>query len=111
MKRLASKLLRVPILDSSGQRIGRLNDIIVETSTGSLTHLVLDKMDSQSFSEIAQQLPTGEAIIPVSVVKFNDDSVTVDEKKLRLLSLKKSLKKRAFLTKGAVTAQNSESPF
>ena len=111
MKRLASKLLRVPILDGDGKRIGRLNDIIVETSTGSMTHLVLDKLDSQSFSEIAQQLPTGEAIIPVSVAKFNDDSVTVDEKKLKLLSLKKSLKKRAFLAKNTDTGQASESQF
>jgi sporulation protein YlmC with PRC-barrel domain len=109
MRRLASKLFRVPILDSAGERIGRLNDIIVETSTGSITHLVLDKLDSQSFSEIAQKLPTGEAIIPISVVKFNDDSVMIDERKLKLLSLKKSLKKRAFLAKSADTSQSSES--
>lgn len=111
MKRLASKLLRVPILDGDGQRIGRLNDIIVETRTGSMTYLVLDRLDIQSFSEIAQQLPTGESVIPVSVVKFNDDSVTVDARKLKLLSLKKSLKKRAFLAKSAETSQTNESPF
>jgi sporulation protein YlmC with PRC-barrel domain len=110
VKRLASKLLRIPILDSDGLRIGRLNDIIVETSTGSITHLVLDKLDSQAFSEIAQQLQTGEAVIPASVARFNDDSVTVDAKKLKLLSLKKSLKKRAFLVRSDNIGQSGESP-
>lgn len=111
VKRLASKLFRVPILDNDGQRIGRLNDIIVETRTGSMAYLVLDRLDSQAFSDIAQQLPTGESVIPVSVAKFNDDSVTVDAKKLKLLSTKKSLKKRAFLAKGADAAQTNQSPF
>jgi phosphatidylinositol kinase/protein kinase (PI-3 family) len=76
-----------------------------------MTYIVLDKLDSQSFSEIAQQLPTGESIIPVSVVKFNDDSIIVDAKKLKLLSLKKSLKKRAFLATSADTTQTDMSPF
>jgi sporulation protein YlmC with PRC-barrel domain len=99
VKRLASKLLRIAILDNQGQRIGRLNDIIVETRTGNMIYLVIDKMDSQVASEITQQLPTGESVIPISVVKFNDDSVTVDRVKLKLLSLKKSLKKRTILNK------------
>jgi sporulation protein YlmC with PRC-barrel domain len=99
VKRLASKLLRIAILDSQGQRIGRLSDIIVETRTGNMIYLVIDKMDSQVASEITQQLPTGESVIPISVAKFNDDSVTVDRVKLKLLSLKKSLKKRTILNK------------
>jgi sporulation protein YlmC with PRC-barrel domain len=99
VKRLASKLLRIAILDNQGQKIGRLNDIIVETRTGNMIYLVIDKMDSQVVSEITQQLPTGESVIPISVVKFNDDSVTVDRLKLKLLSLKKSLKKRTILSK------------
>jgi sporulation protein YlmC with PRC-barrel domain len=100
VKRLASKLLRIAILDNQGQKIGRLNDIIVETRTGNMIYLVIDKMDSEVVPEITQQLPTGESVIPISVVKFNDDSVTVDRVKLKLLSLKKSLKKRTILSKG-----------
>jgi sporulation protein YlmC with PRC-barrel domain len=99
VKRLASKLLRIAILDNQGQKIGRLNDIIVETRTGNMIYLVIDKMDSEVVPEITQQLPTGESVIPISVVKFNDDSVTVDRVKLKLLSLKKSLKKRTILSK------------
>ncbi|WXG42946.1 MAG: PRC-barrel domain-containing protein [Promethearchaeati archaeon SRVP18_Atabeyarchaeia-1] len=110
VKHLASKLLRVPILDDESQRIGRLSDILVETRTGNLTYLVIDKVDSQTFLEIVQQLPTGESVIPVSVAKLGDDSVIVDAKKLKLLSLKKSLKKRAFLAKSAGTSQTGESP-
>ena len=99
VKRLASKLLRIAIFDNQGQKIGRLNDIIVETRTGNMIYLVIDKMDSEVVPEITQQLPTGESVIPISVVKFNDDSVTLDRVKLKLLSLKKSLKKRIILGK------------
>jgi sporulation protein YlmC with PRC-barrel domain len=99
VKRLASKLLKIPVLDSQGQKIGRLNDIIVETKTGNMIYLVIGKMDSQVASEITQQLPSGESVIPVTVAKFGDDSVTVDRVKLKLLSLKKNLKKRTILSK------------
>ncbi len=101
VKRLASKLLRIAILDNQGQKIGRLNDIIIETRTGNMIYLVIDKMDSEVVSEITQQLPTGESVIPISVAKFSDDSVTVDRVKLKLLSLKKSLKKRTILNKSS----------
>jgi sporulation protein YlmC with PRC-barrel domain len=103
VKRLASKMLRAPVIDSDGRRIGRLSDIIVETRTGSITYLVVDRIESQAFSEIVQQLDTGESVIPISVSKFTEDTVTVDTRRLKLLSLKKSLKKRAFLAKSADT--------
>lgn len=99
VKRLASKLLKIPILDNQGQKIGRLNDIIVETRTGNMIYLVIDKMDSQVAMEITQELPSGESVIPISVTKFGDDSVTIDRVKLKLLSLKKSLKRKTVLSK------------
>jgi sporulation protein YlmC with PRC-barrel domain len=89
----------MPVLDNQGQKIGRLNDVIIETRTGNMIYLVIDKMDSEVATEIAQRLPSGESVIPTSVVRFRDDSVTVDRVKLKLLSLKKNLKKRTILSK------------
>jgi sporulation protein YlmC with PRC-barrel domain len=99
VKRSASRLLKIPILDNQGQKIGRLNDIIVETRTGNMIYLVIDKMDSEVAMEITQESPSGESIIPISVAKFGDDSVTVDRVKLKLLSLKKNLKRKTVLSK------------
>jgi sporulation protein YlmC with PRC-barrel domain len=99
VKRLASKLLKIPILDSQGQKIGRLNDIIVETRTGNMIYLVIDKIDSQVATELTQELPSGESLIPVSVAKFSEDSVIIDRIKLKLLSLKKGLKRKTVLNR------------
>jgi sporulation protein YlmC with PRC-barrel domain len=99
VKRLASKLLKIPILDNQGQKIGRLNDIIVETRTGNMIYLVVDKIDSQVATELTQELPSGESVIPVSVAKFSEDSVIIDRIKLKLLSLKKGLKKKSVLNR------------
>ncbi|WXG45579.1 MAG: PRC-barrel domain-containing protein [Candidatus Atabeyarchaeum deiterrae] len=94
VKYSASRLLKLPVLDDQGQKIGRLRDIVIETRTGNLISLILDKVDSQVAAEITQQLSTGESVIPVSIAKFNEDSVTVDRRKLKLLFLKRNLKKR-----------------
>ena len=99
VKRLASKLLKVPILDNQGQKIGRLNDIIVETRTGNMIYIVIDKIDSQVATELTQELPSGESVIPVSVAKFSEDSVIIDRIKLKLLSLKKGLKRKTVLNR------------
>jgi sporulation protein YlmC with PRC-barrel domain len=107
VKRLASKLLRIPILDNQGKKIGRLNDIIVETRTGNMVYLVIDKIDLQIANEITQQLPSGELVIPISVAKFADESVTVDRVKLKLLSLKKNLKRKTILGEGAESPPDS----
>ena len=107
VKRPASRLLKIPILDSQGQKIGRLNDIIVETRTGNMIYLVIDKMDQELATEITQELPSGESIIPISVAKFGDDSVTVDRVKLKLLSLKKNLKRRTVLAKNPENESDS----
>jgi sporulation protein YlmC with PRC-barrel domain len=94
VKYSASRLLKLPVLDDQGQKIGRLRDIVIETRTGNLISLILDKVDSQVAAEITQQLSTGESVIPVSIAKFNEDSVTIDRRKLKLLFLKRNLKKR-----------------
>ncbi len=99
VKRLASKLLKMPIMDNQGHKIGRLNDIIVETRTGNMMYLVIDKIDPQIAMELAQELPSGESVIPISVAKFAEDSVTIDRIKLKLLSLKKSLKRKTALNR------------
>jgi sporulation protein YlmC with PRC-barrel domain len=99
VKRPASRLLKIPIQVGQGQKIGRLNDIIVETRTGNMIYLVIDKVDPEVAAEIIQELPSGESIIPISVAKFGDDSVTIDMVKLKLLSLKKNLKRKTILNK------------
>jgi len=109
VKRLASKLLKIPILDNQGQKIGRLNDIIVETRTGNMVYLVIDKIDSRVATEITQELPSGESVIPMSVARFGDDSVTIDRIKLKLLSLKKSLKRKTILSKSPDNDSTRES--
>jgi sporulation protein YlmC with PRC-barrel domain len=100
-------LLKIPVLDNQGQKIGRLNDIIVETRTGNMIYLVIDKMDPEVATEITQELPSGESIIPISVAKFGDDSVTVDRIKLKLLSLKKNLKRKTVLGKSPGSESDS----
>ena len=107
VKRPASKLLKIPIVDTQGQKIGRLNDVIIETRTGNMIYLVIDKMDSEVATEITQELPSGESIIPVSVAKFADDSVIVDRTKLKLLSLKKNLKRKTILSDSSESESSS----
>jgi len=95
----AKRLFKTQILDDEGEKIGRLKDIIVEMRTGSIVSLVIDKVESKATSEVTEKLSTGESVVPISVVRFDEDSVTVDKRKLKLLSLKKGLKKKIILAK------------
>nr|MDO8099860.1 PRC-barrel domain-containing protein [Candidatus Njordarchaeota archaeon] len=95
----AKRLLKTQILDNQGERIGRLKDVIVEIGTGSIVSLVIDKVDPKVASEVTEKLSTGESVVPISVVRFDEGSVTVDRRKLKLLSLKKGLKKKIILAK------------
>jgi sporulation protein YlmC with PRC-barrel domain len=95
----AKRLLKTQIFDDQGEKIGRLKDVIVETRTGSIVSLVIDRVDSKVASEVTERLPTGESIVPVSVVSFDEGVLTVDRRKLKLLSLKKGLKKKIMLVK------------
>nr|MDO8132714.1 PRC-barrel domain-containing protein [Candidatus Njordarchaeum guaymaensis] len=98
----ARRLLKTQILDDQGEKIGRLKDVIVETRTGNIVSLVIDKVDSTVASEVAEKLPTGESVVPISVVTFDEGSVILDRRKLKLLSLKRGLKKKIILAKDSV---------
>jgi sporulation protein YlmC with PRC-barrel domain len=103
----ARKLLKMEILDDQRERIGRLKDLIVETRTGSISSLVVDKVDFNVAPEITERLPTGESIVPVSVAKLDEDCITVDRRRLKLLSLKKGLKKKIILAKDSGTKMDA----
>jgi sporulation protein YlmC with PRC-barrel domain len=103
VKLSARRLLKTTIYDDQGGKIGRLKDVIVETRTGSISSLVIDKVDSEVASEMSERLPTGELIVPVSVARLDEGSVTVDRRRLKLLSLKKGLKRKIILARDSGT--------
>jgi sporulation protein YlmC with PRC-barrel domain len=88
-KELLQNLINRKILNEFGKKVGQVLDLIIDKKSGKI-QAVVAKVDKSE--EILQKLTKdekGNTYIPFSVISIIKNDFQIDEKKLRLIILKK----------------------
>ncbi len=88
-KELLQNLINRKILNEFGKKVGQVLDLIIDKKSGKI-QAVVAKIDKSE--EILQKLTKdekGNIYIPFSVISVIKNDFQIDEKKLRLIILKK----------------------
>ncbi|MBS7250675.1 MAG: PRC-barrel domain-containing protein [Candidatus Freyarchaeota archaeon] len=88
-KELLQNLINRKILNEFGKKVGQVLDLIIDKKSGKI-QAVVAKVDKSE--EILQKLTRdekGNTYIPFSVISMIKNDFQIDEKKLRLIILKK----------------------
>lgn len=88
-KELLQNLINRKILNEFGRKVGQVLDLIIDKKSGKI-QAVVAKVDKSE--EILQKLTKdekGNTYIPFSVISIIKNDFQIDEKKLRLIILKK----------------------
>ncbi|MEM2134537.1 MAG: PRC-barrel domain-containing protein [Candidatus Freyarchaeota archaeon] len=88
-KELLQNLINRKILNEFGKKVGQVLDLIIDKKSGKI-QAVVAKVDKSE--EILQKLTKdekGNTYIPFSVISMIKNDFQIDEKKLRLIILKK----------------------
>jgi len=81
-KKFSKKLMGRTIVSKTGKRFGEVGDIIFETRSGELIHLVVDKPTTYTEKLQLEKNKNGEILIPFSAVIAVGDFVVVAEEEI-----------------------------
>ncbi|MHA1207922.1 MAG: PRC-barrel domain-containing protein [Candidatus Freyarchaeota archaeon] len=88
-KDLLQNVINKGILNEFGRRIGRVVDLVIDKRSGRILAIVAKTSKSEELLQKLTKDEKGNVYIPVSVVSDVRDVFTIDEKKLRLIILKR----------------------
>ncbi|MHA1429458.1 MAG: PRC-barrel domain-containing protein [Candidatus Freyarchaeota archaeon] len=88
-KDLLQNVINKGILNEFGRRIGRVVDLVIDKRSGRILAIVAKTSKSEELLQKLTKDEKGNVYIPVSVVSDVRDAFTIDEKKLRLIILKR----------------------
>jgi sporulation protein YlmC with PRC-barrel domain len=78
-KRFSKQILGRTVVSKTGKRFGEVGDIVFETSTGELIHVVLRNITPYAAKLDLEKSKEGEILIPFSAVMALGDFVVVAE--------------------------------
>jgi sporulation protein YlmC with PRC-barrel domain len=78
-KKLSRQLIGKTVVSKTGKRFGEVGDIVFETSSGELIHLVLRNQTPYSEKLELEKNKEGESLIPFSAVIAVGDFLVVAE--------------------------------
>ncbi|MBN1377521.1 PRC-barrel domain-containing protein [Candidatus Woesearchaeota archaeon] len=81
-KKFSKKLMGRTIVSKTGKRFGEVGDIIFETRSGELIHLVVDKPTTYTEKLQLEKNKNGEILIPFSAVIAVGDFIVVAEEEI-----------------------------
>ena len=88
-KDLLQNVINKGILNEFGRRIGRVVDLVIDERSGRILAIVAKTSKSEELLQKLSKDEKGNVYIPVSVVSDVRDVFQIDEKKLRLIILKR----------------------
>ncbi len=88
-KDLLQNVINKGILNEFGRRIGRVVDLVIDKRSGRILAIVAKTSKSEELLQKLSKDEKGNVYIPVSVVSDVRDVFQIDEKKLRLIILKR----------------------
>jgi sporulation protein YlmC with PRC-barrel domain len=78
-KKVSKQLIGKTVVSKTGKKFGEVGDIIFETSSGELIHMVLTNPTSYTEKLELEKTKTGEILIPFSAVIAIGDFMVVAE--------------------------------
>ena len=88
-KDLLQNVINKGILNEFGRRIGRVVDLVIDKRSGRILAIVAKTSKSEELLQKLTKDEKGNVYIPFSVVSDVRDVFQIDEKKLRLIILKR----------------------
>ena len=78
-KKYSKQLLGKTVISKTGKRFGEVGDIIFETNTGELIHIILKNPTTYTHDLELESTKNGELLIPFSAVIALGDFVVIAE--------------------------------
>ena len=88
-KRFSKQLIGKTVVSKTGKRFGEVGDIIFETSSGELIHMVLQNPTAYTKRMELEKTKDGDILIPFSAVIAVGDFMVVAEEDINLLNIYK----------------------
>lgn len=78
-KKYSKQLIGKTVLSKNGRNFGEVGDLVFETNSGELIHIILKNPTQHSKRLELEKTKTGEPLIPFSAVLAMDDYLVVAE--------------------------------
>ncbi len=78
-RELSKSIIGKVVISKSGKKFGKVGDIIFETRSGELVHILLDEPTSMAEKMDLERDPNGNILIPFSAVIAIGDFVVISE--------------------------------
>lgn len=82
-KKLSRALIGKTVVTKSGKRFGEVGDIVFETKSGELIHIILKNPTKYAQDMELEKGKSGETLIPFSSVVAYGDFIVVSEEDMR----------------------------
>lgn len=80
LKKFTNDLLEMSVVSSGGQLIGKLDDFVFDTETGSVKNMLIAPAGQFDFNAL-QRDPDGRYVVPLKALKSIEDVIMIDTSK------------------------------
>lgn len=80
LKKFTNDLLDMTVVSANGQMIGKLDDFVFDTDTGSLKNILIVPAGDFDFNAL-QRDPEGRYVVPLRAIKSVEDVIMIDPSK------------------------------
>ncbi|MFB0560506.1 MAG: PRC-barrel domain-containing protein [Candidatus Lokiarchaeia archaeon] len=96
-KQLLQSIINTKIVNEFGKKIGQIVDLVIDKKSGRIIVFVAKVSKSEELLQKLTKDEKGNIYIPISVISIMKNEFQIDEKKLRLIILKrKATQKQEF---------------
>lgn len=97
MSKALKDIINKKIVNELGKRVGQIVDLVIDKKSGKIVAVVAKASKSEEILQNLTKDEKGNIYIPLSVISIIKNEFQIDEKKLRLIILKrKTVQKQEF---------------